>query len=93
MNRKELLQSVASKTDMSMSKSEQALAAILETITKALSKGDDVVLVGFGTFKVAKRAARNGRNPQTGKVIKIAARKVARFSAGKQLKLAVNKGK
>lgn len=91
MNRKELLQAVAKKTDISVSKAEQILAAVLETITKSLSKGDSVALIGFGTFKVVKRAARNGRNPLTGKALKIPARKVARFTVGKKLKKAVDK--
>jgi DNA-binding protein HU-beta len=57
----------------------------VDAVTKTLKKGDKVTLVGFGTFSVSKRAARNGRNPQTGEVIKIKARKVARFKAGKEL--------
>ena len=68
---------------------EEALKSVLESITGALKKGESVTLVGFGTFKVAKRAARTGRNPQTGEVIKIAARKVPVFKAGKGLKEAV----
>jgi DNA-binding protein HU-beta len=68
---------------------EAALNTILETITKALKKGDKVTLIGFGTFSVTKRAARKGRNPQTGKEMKIAARKVPKFTPGKGLKTAV----
>ncbi|HEY5020391.1 MAG TPA: HU family DNA-binding protein, partial [Steroidobacteraceae bacterium] len=68
----------------------RALDATVDTIKKALKKGDSVSLVGFGTFKVGKRAARNGRNPRTGATIKIKAAKVPKFSAGKGLKDAVN---
>jgi DNA-binding protein HU-beta len=68
---------------------EAAINSILQAITKALKKGDKVTLIGFGTFSVSKRAARKGRNPQTGKEIKIAARKVAKFTPGKVLKTAV----
>jgi DNA-binding protein HU-beta len=70
---------------------EEAIECVLESITKALKKGESVTLVGFGTFKVAKRAARTGRNPQTGKQIKIKAKKVPKFTAGKKLKDAVAK--
>ena len=72
-----------------MNKSE-LIDAVTSSITKALKKGDTVTLIGFGTFKVSARAARTGRNPQTGKEIKIAARKAPGFSAGKALKDAVN---
>jgi len=68
---------------------EAAVNCVLEAITGALKKGESVTLVGFGTFKVAKRAARTGRNPQTGKPLKIKAKKVPRFTAGKKLKDAV----
>ena len=68
-----------------------AVNCVLDSITKALKKGEPVALVGFGTFKVAKRSARNGRNPQTGKPIKIKAKKVPKFTAGKKLKEAVAK--
>ena len=70
---------------------EEAVGCVLESITAALKKGDSVTLVGFGTFKVAKRAARTGRNPQTGKPLKIKAKKVPKFTAGKKLKDAVAK--
>ena len=70
---------------------EGAINCVLESITKALKKGESVTLVGFGTFKVAKRAARTGRNPQTGKPIKIKAKKVPKFTAGKKLKDTVAK--
>ena len=65
---------------------EQAVACVLSSVTDALKNGEAVTLVGFGTFKVAKREARNGRNPQTGKAIKIKAKKIPRFTAGKKLK-------
>jgi len=65
---------------------EQAVACVLNSLTEALTRGEAVTLVGFGTFKVSKRAARTGRNPQTGKAIKIKAKKIPRFTAGKKLK-------
>jgi DNA-binding protein HU-beta len=70
---------------------EEAVKSVLDSITAALKKGDSVTLVGFGTFKVSKRAARTGRNPQTGKPLKIKAKKVPKFTAGKKLKDAVGK--
>jgi nucleoid DNA-binding protein len=70
---------------------EEAVACVLASIAGALKKGESVTLVGFGTFKVAKKAARTGRNPQTGKPIKIKAKKVPKFTAGKKLKEAVAK--
>ena len=78
---------------MTKADSGRALDATIEAIEKALKKGDRVGLVGFGSFSVAKRAARMGRNPQTGKAIKIAAKKVVKFKAGTVLATAVNKGK
>ena len=88
MNKADLIEEVAKVT---CSKKEAVLAvdATLAAIKKALKKGDTVTLVGFGTFRVSKRKARTGRNPQTGKVIKIAAKKVPVFKAGKGLKGAV----
>jgi DNA-binding protein HU-beta len=88
MNKGDLITVVAKST---CTKTEAAMAvdAILGAIKKSLKKGEMVTLVGFGTFKVAKRSARNGRNPQTGKPIKIAAKKVPKFTAGKALKDAV----
>ena len=90
MNKAELIDAVAKSSGLSKADSDRALGAVVETITKTLKKGGSVALVGFGTFKVSKRAARTGRNPQTGATIKIAARKVPRFAAGKSLKDAVN---
>ena len=85
MNKGELVASMAGKADISKADAEKALNAFLESVTAAMKKGDKVTLVGFGTFSVAKRAARQGRNPQTGKPMKIKARKVARFKAGSKL--------
>jgi DNA-binding protein HU-beta len=93
MNKSELIDSVAKASDLSKADSARALDAIVDSITKSLKKGNSVALVGFGTFKVSKRNARMGRNPQTGASIKIAARTVPRFSAGKALKDAVAKTK
>jgi DNA-binding protein HU-beta len=90
MNKQELINAIATASGLSKAAAGRALDATTATITKSLKKGDSVTLVGFGTFKVSKRAARNGRNPQTGAVIKIAAKKAPVFSAGKGLKDAVN---
>ena len=90
MNKAELIDAVAKSSGLSKADSDRALGAVVDTITKTLKKGGTVALVGFGTFKVSKRSARTGRNPQTGATIKIAARKVPRFAAGKSLKDAVN---
>jgi len=89
MNKSELVERMASASGVSKAAAEKALNGMLDAISSALSTGDKVTLVGFGTFSVAKRAARQGRNPQTGKVIKIAARNVARFKAGSKLSDAV----
>jgi DNA-binding protein HU-beta len=82
MNKGQLIDSIAKEAGLSKVDSGKALAATINAISKALKKGDSVSLIGFGSFKVAKRAARTGRNPQTGKTIKIAAKKVAKFKAG-----------
>jgi DNA-binding protein HU-beta len=89
MNKSELIDAIAKESKLSKVDSGKAIDAIVSSITKALKKGDRVALVGFGSFSVAKRAARNGRNPQTGKAIKIAAKKVAKFKAGEGLAKAV----
>lgn len=86
-----MVDAIAKSADISKAAAARALDATVDSITKALKKGDSVSLVGFGTFKVGKRAARNGRNPRTGATIKIKAAKVPKFSAGKGLKEAVNK--
>jgi len=89
MNKAELVDAIAKEAKLSKVASADALDAIILTIKKTLKKGDKIALVGFGTFSVAKRAARKGRNPQTGKEIKIAAKKVAKFKAGADLAKAV----
>ncbi|MNI90827.1 DNA-binding protein HU-beta [compost metagenome] len=90
MNKQELVAAIAAATDLSKSKAEQALNAITETVTSELAAGNEVVLVNFGTFGVRARAARPGRNPQTGAVIALAAKTVPAFRPGKALKDAVN---
>jgi DNA-binding protein HU-beta len=91
MNKTELIEAVAKEAKITKVEAGKVVGALTASVTKALKKGDSVTLIGFGTFKVTKRAARNGRNPQTGKPIKIAARKAPGFTAGKALKEAVNK--
>ena len=90
MNKSELVEAVAKKTDMTKAAAQEAIEAVIECITKALKKGDEVRLVGFGTFTVAKRAASTGRNPRTGEAIKIKKAKVPKFRPGKALKDALN---
>jgi len=85
MNKSELVDNMAGAAGISKAAAEKALTGMLDSITNALSKGDKVTLVGFGTFSVSQRAARQGRNPQTGKTINIDARKVARFKPGSKL--------
>ncbi|MHA4809223.1 HU family DNA-binding protein [Flavitalea flava] len=85
MNKAELIEKIAADAEISKKDAGAALDSFTDTVTKALKKGDKVTLVGFGTFSVSKRAARNGRNPQTGATIKIKAKKVAKFKAGKEL--------
>ena len=85
MNKGELIDAIASQSKLTKADSGRALDATIETIEKALKKGDRVALVGFGSFTVTKRAARMGRNPQTGKEIKIPAKKVVKFKAGADL--------
>ncbi len=91
MNKAELIEAMAKSSGLSKADSDRALSAVIDTISKTLKKGGQVALVGFGTFKVSKRNARTGRNPQTGATIKIPARKVPRFTAGKALKDTVAK--
>lgn len=93
MNRKELIDALATKTSSSKANADRAVGALIEIISGALKKGDAVSLVGFGSFEVRKRAARTGRNPRTGAEIKIKAAKVPAFKAGAALKAAVNGGK
>ena len=89
MNKSELVEEMAEAGGISKAAAEKALAGALGAITKAMKKGDKVTLVGFGTFSVSKRAARQGRNPQTGKSITIKARNVVRFKPGSKLADAV----
>ena len=91
MNKAELIDTMAKDTGLSKKDTEKALNSFMATVSNALSKKDKVQLVGFGTFETRKRAARTGRNPQTGKEIKIAAATVPAFKAGKALKEKVNK--
>ncbi len=93
MNKTELVAAIAEKTELSKKDSEKAVKAFVEVVTEQLAKGEKVTLIGFGTFEVTKRAAREGRNPQTGKKIKIAAAKMPKFKAGASLKETVNKKK
>ena len=93
MNKSELIDAIASGSKLTKADAGRALDSTIEAIHKALKKGDRIGLVGFGSFSVAKRAARTGRNPQTGKEIKIAAKKVVKFKAGSDLAGTVNKSK
>jgi DNA-binding protein HU-beta len=90
VNKTELIEHIATKSDISKAAATRALASIIEAVKKTLKKGDTVTLVGFGTFSVTKRAARTGRNPRTGAPLKIKAAKVPRFKPGKGLKEALN---
>lgn len=90
MTKADIVNKLSDSVGLSKKDSVAAVDAVIASITKALSKGESVQLVGFGSFNVRKRAARTGRNPQTGASIKIAARKVPSFKAGKGLKDAVN---
>ncbi len=90
MNRKELIEALASKTDSTKADADRSIAAIIDIVTATLKKGDSISLVGFGSFEVRKRAVRTGRNPKTGAELKIKASKVPAFKAGATLKAAVN---
>lgn len=89
MNKSELIEVVAKEAELPKAAAERVLSAVIGAVTKAVSKGDSVALIGFGTFKAAKRAARTGKNPKTGAVLKIAATTVPKFSAGATFKAAV----
>lgn len=89
MNKEELVNAVAEKTKLSKKDTETTINAVIDAVTAALKGGDKVTLVGFGTFQVRERAAREGRNPRTGAVLKITAKKAPAFTAGKGLKEAV----
>ena len=93
MNKAELVEKIAKDADISKASAERVLNTSIETIIKAVTKGDKVQLIGFGTFGSGKRAARTGRNPKTGEAIKIAAAKTVKFTAGKAFKDAVKKRK
>lgn len=90
MNKTELIAAIAEKAEISKKDSEKALKAFVDVVTEQLKNDDKVQLVGFGTFEVSKRAAREGRNPQTGQTMKIDACKAPKFKAGKALKDAIN---
>lgn len=89
MNKADLISQVAEKTDLTKKDAEKAVTAVFAAIEEALARGDKVQLVGFGTFEIRERAARKGRNPQTGEEIEIAAARVPVFKAGKNLRDAV----
>ena len=91
MNKKELVQTIAKEADVTIDNAEKCLDALTKAITHSLAKNDNVTLIGFGTFQVKDRDAREGRNPKTGEAIQIKACKVPSFKAGKALKDAVNK--
>ena len=90
MNKTELVAAIAEKTELSKKDSEKALKAFIDVVTEELQKGEKIQLVGFGTFEVAERAAREGRTPLTGEKMQIEASKAPKFKAGKALKDAVN---
>lgn len=90
MNKKDLINSIAADAEVNKVEAERMLEAMMRSVTRALSQGDSVTLVGFGTFDISHRKARKGVNPQTGEPMEIPATKVATFRAGKALKDAVN---
>lgn len=90
MNKTELIEAIATESGLSKADAKRAIEAFVSTTTSALKKGDRVALVGFGSFSTSDRAARKGRNPQTGKEITIAAKKVVKFKAGAELSGSVN---
>lgn len=90
MNKSELIEAIAASADIPKAAASRALDAMVDSVTDSLKKGDSVSLVGFGTFAIKERAARTGRNPQTGEPIQISAAKVPSFKAGKALKDSVN---
>ncbi|AQH02719.1 DNA-binding protein [Burkholderia sp. KK1] len=90
MNKQELIDAVASQSGTSKTAAEEAINVVFETISKTVAAGDAVQLIGFGSFGTGERAARSGRNPQTGETIEIAAAKTVKFTAGKSFKDAVN---
>ena len=90
MNKTELVAAIAEKTNLSKKDAEAALKAFIDVVSEELKKGEKVQLVGFGTFEVSERAAREGRNPQTGETMEIKASKTPKFKAGKALKDMMN---
>ena len=90
MNKEELVQEISKKANVTQKEAAEVLSSLVDTIQKTVAKGKKVTLVGFGTFEPRKRAARTGRNPQTGAPLKIAAKTVPAFSAGKKFKTVVN---
>ena len=90
MNKADLIEVLAQETEVTKVKAGEFVDTLIATVTKALKKGEDLTLVGFGTFTTSKRAARKGRNPQTGEVLNIKATTVAKFRAGKDLREAVS---
>lgn len=93
MNKGEFVEALADRLDIPRTQAERALTGVLEIISEELVKGEKIAFTGFGSFEVSERAARTGRNPQTGATIKIAASKVPKFSAGATLKTVVNESK
>jgi DNA-binding protein HU-beta len=93
VNKAELIEAIVKETDLSKAAATRALNAVVDTVVKTVAKKQDVQLIGFGTFKAAKRAARTGKNPRTGEKLKIAAATVPKFTAGAAFKAAVNKKK
>jgi len=91
MNKADLVDKIGGACDISKVQATTAIDTAVSSITATLKKGERVALIGFGTFSISQRKARNGRNPQTGATIKIAARKVAKFTPGNELRKAVNK--
>jgi nucleoid DNA-binding protein len=90
MNKTEFVEAIAKESGLTNADARRAVEAVITTVEKTLKKGDEVALTGFGKFSVSKRAARTGRNPQTGEAVKIKASKAPKFSAGAALKTAVN---
>jgi DNA-binding protein HU-beta len=93
MNKADIVKAIATNADLNQATAQKALESMLDTFKDTLKKGDKIQLIGFGSFEVAKRAARKGVNPQTKKTISIPAKKVVKFKAGKELKEMVAKGK
>jgi DNA-binding protein HU-beta len=93
MNKSEFVEAIAKESGLTNADARKAVEAVISTVEKTLKKGDEIALTGFGKFSVTKRAARMGRNPQTGETVKIKASKAPKFSAGAGLKTAVNGAK